>query len=57
MLCRPATTNRHGVASCVLSYAASVAIRQNSGRYTVSFRGDKGDYLPSSADGLATIHP
>ena len=56
-LCRPATTNSHGVASCVLTYAASVAIRQNSGRYTVSFRGDKDDYLPSSANGLAIIQP
>jgi hypothetical protein len=56
-LCKPATTNKHGVARCVLSYAASVAIRQNSGRYTVSFRGDKDDYLPSSATGQAIIHP
>jgi hypothetical protein len=55
-LCRPAITNSHGVASCVLSYAASVAIRQNSGRYTVSFPGSD-DYLPSSATGQAIIHP
>lgn len=49
-----ATTDRHGVATCVLTYAESVAIRQNSGRYTVSFRGGDG-YLPSSANGQAII--
>jgi hypothetical protein len=51
-----AITNNHGVASCVLSYAKSVAIRQNSGRYTISFAGSPG-YLPSIAFGQAIIFP
>ncbi len=49
-------TDSHGVAECVLTYAESVAIRQNAGRYTVSFPGSSG-YLPSSANGQAIIHP
>lgn len=51
-----AITNNHGVASCVLSYAKSIAIRQNSGRYTVGFAGTPG-YLPSIAFGQAIIFP
>ena len=51
-----ATTNGRGVASCVLSYAKSVAIRQNSGRYTVHFTGTSG-YYPSAAIGQAIILP
>jgi hypothetical protein len=51
-----ATTDSHGVAKCVLTYAESVAIRQNSGRYTVTFPGSDG-YLPSSASGQAIIFP
>ena len=49
-----AITNSHGVASCVLSYAKSVAIRHNAGRYTVSFSGTPG-YRPSIAFGQAII--
>ena len=51
-----AVTNNHGVASCVLSYAKSVAIRQNSGRYRVRFAGSPG-YMPSIAFGQAIIFP
>jgi len=51
-----AIANRHGVAICVLTNPESVAIRQNAGRYTVSFPGSAG-YLPSSANGQAIIFP
>jgi hypothetical protein len=51
-----AITNSHGVAECVLTYAESIAIRLNAGRYTVTFPGSDG-YLPSSANGQAIIHP
>jgi hypothetical protein len=51
-----ATTNSRGVASCVLSYAQSIAIRQNSGRYAVAFAGTPG-YYPSAAIGQAIILP
>ena len=51
-----ATTGRHGTASCVLTYAQSIAIRQNSGRYTVTFAGTP-DYDPATANGQAIIYP
>jgi Glycine rich protein len=51
-----AITNSHGVASCVLSYAKSIAIRQNAGHFTVFFPGTAG-YLPSIASGQAIISP
>jgi Glycine rich protein len=49
-------TGSNGVAHCVLTYAESIAIRNNAGRYTVTFPGSNG-YLPSSASGQAIIHP
>ena len=49
-------TNSHGIGSCVLSYAKSVAIRQNAGRFTVTFPGSAG-YLGSIALGQGIIHP
>ena len=51
-----AFTNSHGIGACVLSYAKSVAIRQNAGRFTVIFPGSAG-YLPSIAFGQGIIHP
>ncbi len=51
-----AHTNRHGIGSCVLSYAKSVAIRQNAGRFAVFFPGSAG-YLGSIALGQGIIHP
>ena len=51
-----AFTNSHGVGACLLSYARSVAIRQNAGRFTVIFPGSVG-YLPSIAFGQGIIHP
>jgi hypothetical protein len=51
-----AFTNSHGIGSCVLSYAKSVAIRQNAGRFTVIFPGSAG-YLGSIALGQGIIHP
>jgi hypothetical protein len=40
-----AHTSSRGIGSCVLSYARSVAIRQNAGRFAVSFPGSAG-YCP-----------
>ena len=51
-----AHTSSHGIGSCVLSYAKSVAIRQNAGRFTVFFPGSAG-YLGSIALGQGIIHP
>ncbi len=50
------TTNSQGVAKCVLTYAESIAIRNNAGRYTVTFPGSP-SYLASSANGQAIIYP
>ena len=49
-----AATYRNGIASCVLTYAQSAAIRHNGGRYTVSYTGTPG-YYPATAHGHATI--
>jgi YVTN family beta-propeller protein len=49
-----AATYRNGIASCVLTYAQSAAIRRNRGRYTVSYTGTPG-YYPATAHGHATI--
>lgn len=49
-------TNIHGVASCNLSYAKSVAIRQNAGRFTATYFGN-GNYRPSIAFGQGIIRP
>jgi hypothetical protein len=51
-----AFTNSRGVGACLLSYARSVAIRQNAGRFTVIFPGSA-NYLPSIAFGQGIIHP
>ncbi len=51
-----AFTNSHGIGFCVLSYNQSVLIRQQAGRYRVSYAGSPG-YFPSSASGQAIIHP
>jgi hypothetical protein len=51
-----AFTNFRGIASCVLSYNHSVLIRQQAGRYRVSYAGSPG-YDPSIAFGQAIIHP
>ena len=51
-----AFTNFRGIASCVLSYNQSVLIRQQAGRYRVSYAGSPG-YYPSIAFGQAIIHP
>jgi hypothetical protein len=51
-----ALTNIHGIASCDLSYAKSVAIRQNAGRFTAIYFGN-GNYRPSFAFGQGIIHP
>jgi hypothetical protein len=51
-----ALTNIHGIASCNLSYAESVAIRQNAGRFTAIYFGN-GNYRPSIAFGQGIIRP
>jgi hypothetical protein len=51
-----AFTNSHGIGACLLSYAKSVAIRQNAGRFTVIFPGSF-IYQPSIAFGQGIIHP
>lgn len=51
-----ALTNFHGTASCVLSYAQSLLIRQNAGRFLVTY-GGSGNYLPSFAFGQGIILP
>jgi hypothetical protein len=51
-----AVTGGQGTASCQLSYAKSIAIRQNAGRYQVSYSGSP-SYLPSFANGQAIIQP
>ncbi|MGD0375361.1 MAG: hypothetical protein ABSB01_12350 [Streptosporangiaceae bacterium] len=51
-----AFTNSHGIGACLLSYAKSVAIRQNAGRFTVIYPGSF-IYQPSIAFGQGIIHP
>ena len=51
-----AFTNSHGIGFCVLTYNQSVLIRQQAGRYRVSYAGSPG-YFPSIGFGQAIIHP
>ncbi len=51
-----AFTNSHGIGFCVLGYNQSVLIRQQAGRYRVSYAGSSG-YFPSVGLGQAIIHP
>jgi hypothetical protein len=49
-----ATTNSAGVASCTLTYNQALALRQNAGRYRVSFAGDA-NFTASSVNGQVII--
>ncbi len=51
-----AFTNSHGIGFCFLTYNQSVLIRQQAGRYRVSYAGSPG-YFPSIGLGQAIIHP
>ncbi len=51
-----AFTNSHGIGFCVLTHNQSVLIRQQAGRYRVSYAGSPG-YFPSIGFGQAIIHP
>jgi hypothetical protein len=51
-----AFTNSHGIGFCVLTYNQSLLIRQQAGRYRVSYAGSPG-YFPSIWFGQAIIHP
>jgi Bacterial Ig-like domain (group 3) len=51
-----ATTDSKGIATCVLTYAESVIIARNDGRYLAKFGGNV-DYSPSSAAGTGVLLP